>query len=580
MTAAPRITRHGYGAISALAKHLKRTPRVVMEGPANTGKTSSLLWWLEVAHAWNHPGIRVLLLRQTMQSLRESILATLEDKVWAPMTGGKRHPAQHGTAKRENRKTYQYPNGTTFVLGGLEDPGWTYSMEYDIILAFEAWQISRDAVERLGRANRNHVLCRYAEWNKGLAELVGGDWLDDRWMRWHGQSDPAMLAAAPADVRGALRNGEPFGCWQQLILDTNPSGRFHWINQAAPPLEGGDLDAIKEGRDPSRRIISAPGYMLTRVLSRHCDNPACTPDDLARLSAMTGSRRANLYLGLWETAEGQIWPTFDPTVHMVSATIERIGERNPGHHVDERPMLLRFRGEHPHLSGTLEVKWAFASMDFGYQNATVLQVWLATYDDRIFRAVEIYRRNMIDDWFAERLVELYCEFNLYAVVADCADPNRIVKLNDRLEGFRGRKGSRIVQGVDKSLKRGSRTNFVPTKLDLVRDMLEPTQPGGPRMYWLHDGMREYPCPISADKLKPTSSTEEIPGYSFKQHEDGKPDLEEPDKACAQDGCDATAYAAVFFWLMDPVGPKSEPAIRPGSAAARMGHGLVRKVDRL
>lgn len=573
-----KVKRHAYGAITELAK-LKREPRLLIEGPANTGKTSGILWWMECAHAWQHPGIRILLLRQTMKSLRESILATLEDKVWSPIMSGKRHPAQHGTATRWNRSTYQYPNGTIIVIGGLEDPGWTYSMEYDLILAFEAWEIMRDSAERLFRANRNHVLCRYAAWNAGLARLVDNQWLEPTWGRWHGVSKEEDLEDAPAAVKAARIDGQPFGCWQQTIFDTNPGPKFHWLNQAAAPLEATDTNRIKDGGEPSRRVFRSPSAMFTRVLSRHGDNPACTPDDLAKLDMMTGSRRANLRLGLWESAEGQIWPWWDPTVHMLIGELERVGERDATDPIDRRAMRLRFKGERgKHLPEVVDIKWAFGSMDFGYTNAGVLQVWLVDYDDRIYRVVEIHRREMGKDWWADRLDELHLEFNFHAVVADSADAEGVVKMNDRLTK---RGADRIVRGVDKSLKRGTRTSFVPTKLDLVRDMMDPAQKGGPKIYWLHDAMRFYPCPISTDKLKPTSSTEEIQGYTFRQHEDGKPDREDPDPACADDGCDATGYAAVYHWMMDPVGPREEPAIKPGSAAARLRHDLVnRKVTRL
>ena len=572
------VKRHAYGAITALAKS-PREPRILIEGPANTGKSSGILWWMETM-AWNYPGIRILVLRQTMKSLRESILATLEDKVWAPIMQGRRHPAQHGTATRWNRSTYQYPNGTTIVIGGLEDPGWTYSMEYDVVLAFEAWEIARDAAERLFRANRNHVLCRYAPWNQGLARLVEHQWLEPTWAHWHGESKPEKLEAAPPEVQAARIDGQPFGCWQQTIFDTNPGPKFHWLNHAAAPLDSADMSRIKDGGEPSRRVFRSPGSMFTRILSRHSDNPACTSDDLAKLDMMTGARRANLRLGLWESSENQIWGRFDPTLHMLIGVLEREGERDPNDPVDRRQIRLRLLGEDrpKHLPEVIDIKWCFGSMDFGYTNAGVLQVWLVDYEDRIYRAVEIHRREMGKDWWADRLDELHLEFNLHGVVADSADAEGVVKMNDRLTK---RGADRIVRGVDKSLRRGSRTGFVPTKLDLVRDMMNPDQPGGSRMYWLHDAMREYPCPISTEKMKPTSSTEEIPGYTYRLHEEGKPDKEEPDPACADDGCDATGYAAVYQWMMDPVGAREEPAIKPGSAAARLRHDLVnRKTTRL
>lgn len=578
-----------YGAIAELAR--MRDPRILLEGPANTGKTSGLLR-VEEAWAWACPGIRVLLVRQTMQSLRESVLVTLEEKVWAPMFGGARHPAQHGTAARASRRTYNFPNGTTYVIGGLEDPGWTFSMEYDDVLVFEAWEVSKDSIEKLYRANRNHVKCRYAEHNRALAELVGArfgagswgeplgaNWMDERWLEWHGVTDQAKLEEAPADVRAALLRPEGFGCWQQIILDTNPNAEFHHVNQMAAPIGGVEVERLKRDEMPSRRVFRSSSHPFTRVLSRHDDNPACTDDDLAKLRSMTGHRRANLYEGLWTSAWGRIWPGFDPIIHMVSFDVERHGERDPRDPVDKREMTLAFRGDNgPHLPAKVEVKWAFGSMDLGFRNAGCLQVWLVDYEDRIYRAMEIHRREQFDDWWTERVLEATTECNLYEVVIDCEDPERIVKMNDRLmqTGRIKRGGLPICRGVDKSVRRGNKTRFIPTSLDLVREMLEPTQKGGPRMYWRRDALREGRDPISVEERWPTCSEEEIPSFVFPAREDGKADNELPHPACKQDGCAATRYAAVYFWLMDPKGSKTVPNVAPGSAGWRMGHADVLK----
>ncbi len=586
---APATTRiKVYGAITELARMYD--PRILIEGPANTGKSSGLLRITE-RHAWKCPGIRVLLVRQTMKSLRESILATLEEKVWAPIcaaNGWQKHPAQHGTATRWTRSTYQYPNRTVYVVGGLEDPGWTFSMEYDFILGFEAWEFSKDSIEKLYRANRNHVLCRYATWNAGLARLVANNWLDERWMRWHGNRNESKLREeAPEDVRAVASSERPggFGCWQQIILDTNPHGEFHHLNQMAAPLGGDVINSIRGGGEPSRRVYRATDtvrYPFTRVLSRHGDNPACTDDDIAKLDAMTGPRKLNLRYGLWSSGEGLIWPQFDPTVHMVSGVLEREGERHPDpKEPDERALFLRFLGERgPHLPARVEIKWTFASQDLGFRNAAVLQVWGVDYDERIYRLAEFHRREMLDDWWTDRVIDMRVEFGLYEAVLDNEDPERCVKINDRLAA-RGQPA--IARGVDKSVRKGNRTKFIPTSLDLVRELLNPDQPGGPRMYWLRDALRGGPdpkdptrelptrCPISMDMRAPCASEEEIGSFVFPEHKDGQADDEEPDKACKQDGCAATRYAAVYKWLMDPKGPRTTPRFQPGSAGARLGH---------
>lgn len=84
---------------------------------------------------------------------------------------------------------------------------------------------------------------------------------------------------------GCLRNGMmPF---HQAIADCNPSYPRHWLKVLAD-----------EGK-------------LTRILSRHGDNPKVTEEYLASLAKMTGHRRARLYLGQWAAAEGLVYDLWD-----------------------------------------------------------------------------------------------------------------------------------------------------------------------------------------------------------------------------------------------------------------------------
>jgi phage terminase large subunit len=79
-----------------------------------------------------------------------------------------------------------------------------------------------------------------------------------------------------------LRNGK-IG-FQQAIADCNPAHPQHWL------------------------IQRARAGLMTSIESKHSDNPVCTDEYLARLDALTGHRRARLYLGLWQAAEGLVYP--------------------------------------------------------------------------------------------------------------------------------------------------------------------------------------------------------------------------------------------------------------------------------
>ena len=98
-----------------------------------------------------------------------------------------------------------------------------------------------------------------------------------------------------------LRNGVV--SFQQLLADTNPGAPQHWLNQ----------------RGQAGQTVMIP--------CRHEDNPRLydgatgewTAEGAAYLSVLenlTGVRYLRLRKGLWAAAEGLIYETFDPAVHM------------------------------------------------------------------------------------------------------------------------------------------------------------------------------------------------------------------------------------------------------------------------
>lgn len=103
-------------------------------------------------------------------------------------------------------------------------------------------------------------------------------------------------------LRGRLRNGVvPY---QMIFGDLNPSGVRHWAN-------------IRMMKGLTRRIIS-----------RHKDNPAYWDEVKGEwtalgnsyinqtLKGLTGTRRKRLFSGEWASAEGIVYDSFDPDVHV------------------------------------------------------------------------------------------------------------------------------------------------------------------------------------------------------------------------------------------------------------------------
>lgn len=128
-------------------------PELVLAGPAGTGKSVALLNRLH-ANAERYPGSRQLILRKTRASLTESGLVTFEEKVLPPG-----HPALLGASgqrlARGNRESYDYPNRSSIVVGGMDKMERIFSAEYDTIYWQEATEGRVEEWESLLRALRN-----------------------------------------------------------------------------------------------------------------------------------------------------------------------------------------------------------------------------------------------------------------------------------------------------------------------------------------------------------------------------------------------------------------------------------------
>lgn len=238
-----------YGAARTLWEC--KDTEIMVSGPAGTGKSRACL---EKVHfcAEKYAGARFLLFRKSRKSLTESALVTFEEKVL---------PARHGAlggVRRENRHAYHYPNGSTVVVGGLDDPSKIMSTEYDMVFAQEA------------------------------RELTEADW---------------------ESVSIRCRNGVmPY---QQAIADTNPDAPHHWIKRRE---RDGKLTMMESRHEDNP-------MMWDRYASNGAGGAGTwTPEGakyIERLEALTGVRYERLRKGLWVQAEGLIYDAWDPAVFLV-----------------------------------------------------------------------------------------------------------------------------------------------------------------------------------------------------------------------------------------------------------------------
>lgn len=130
-----------------------------MDGPAGTGKTRAILTKIHLA-LMKYPGARALICRKTRASMNESVLVTYENKVCDPES-----PWIAGMM-RHTRRAYNYPNKSTLVVGGMDNPDRIMSTEYDIVAAFEATELIEDEWEKVMTRLRNAVM----PYQQGLAD--------------------------------------------------------------------------------------------------------------------------------------------------------------------------------------------------------------------------------------------------------------------------------------------------------------------------------------------------------------------------------------------------------------------------
>jgi phage terminase large subunit len=165
----PRYTP--YGGIAAVWK--SRAPEILCDGAAGTGKTRGILEKANLA-AMKYPRARILLVRKTRASMTQSILQTLEDEVYpryCPMT-------LIGPT-REFRKFYLYPNGSSLVLGGIDNPDRILSTSYDMVIAHQAEELTENDWEMMLTRLR-HTAMPYRQAIAECNPSYPGHWLMSR----------------------------------------------------------------------------------------------------------------------------------------------------------------------------------------------------------------------------------------------------------------------------------------------------------------------------------------------------------------------------------------------------------------
>lgn len=271
-----------------------------------------------------------------------------------------------------------------------------------------------------------------------------------------------------------LRNGVmPY---QQLLADCNPAGPKHWLNQRA--LRGA----------------------MTRLLSRHEDNPTVTETYLNTLRALTGARRLRLYEGKWAAQEGLVYDEF--------------GDANL---IDEMPAGWQ--------------AWRkIRAVDFGFTNPFVCQWWAIDPDGRMYLYRELYKTGVLVEDHARHIVALSEGERYEATVADHDAEDRATLDRHHVPTVPANKA-------------------VTVGIQAVQARIRAAGDGKPRLFVLRTALVK-PDAALVDKKRPYSTEQEFGEYIWpKEREagadkDGKPLKEEPVKE-HDHGMDSMRYAVMY-----------------------------------
>lgn len=403
---------------------------ILLEGPAGTGKSLGALQKIHYC-ALKYPGSRILCLRKTRVSIRQSLRITWENVV---------RPHLNGVKFNKDDSEYRYPNGSIVAMGGLDKATKLMSSEWDMVFIQEATEVTEQDVE---------------------------------------------------NVSTRLRYGNmPY---QQLIMDCNPDKEKHFLNLRA-----------KEGA-------------YQRLISRHEDNPMLWDDKtdtwtergvkyMGRLDSLHGVRYKRLRLGKWASAEGMVYEEWNASKHYITP-YNRFGD------------------------------WRFYwSVDFGFTNPFVAQLWAVDGSGTLILYREIYKTQTLVEDHARRMLELEEELRVDPVAVIC---DHDAEGRATLERYLGRE----TKPAHKAIREGIQA--VQARLRPRTD--DDEEQGRPRLQIFNyppDSLDPNLNDPNTGKSLPSCTADEIEGYIWNTANNAKQGEEPVDRD--NHGCDAMRYMVCYI----------------------------------
>lgn len=189
--------------------------------------------------------------------------------------------------------------------------------------------------------------------------------------------------------------------YPQLFGDCNPAGSMHWIRQRN---KDGHLTLINTTHRDNPTLYNRDGTLTTQGVRT-----------MDRLSSLSGVRRKRLFEGIWATAEGAVYDTFDISIH-----------------VKVRPLS--------------EFKVFYLAIDEGYTNPAVILLVGEDSDGRRHVAKEWYERGKLQSAVVEQAKAWTLEYNISLAAVDESAAGLIADLRNSGVPAVGAKG-RVLDGI-------------------------------------------------------------------------------------------------------------------------------------
>ncbi len=351
--------------------------QILLDGPSGTGKTRAALEVVRMLCRANmFYGVRALLARKTLKSMRDTTLVEWESAVLLPSE----LPRSQLLSQAPH---YSFSaTGAKIVCGGFDDPAKILSGQYDIVFFNEGKQITKE------------------DYNTTLTRM-----------------------------RNCKLNG-----WHLVLIDTNPDAPTHWLNQMAKDAEkkgiNNGLDGmlrIKNELDDNPRWVDQETGEYTKDGDKY----------VGILDKLEGVYYKRYRKGIWCMAEDAIWQNYDQDKHLLNiATDPNTGMKLLTQRVSDKRWQLEVHEWGP---GAIELTWFFAAVDWGFKAPGSMLIFGVDAKGRMFLVEEHYMTGAGDlhgqgdiDWWAERADLAKKKWDVLRFACDSHRPDCIHMFNKRM----------------------------------------------------------------------------------------------------------------------------------------------------